>query len=466
MGFYWRQSVRLGPVRLNFSKSGVGYSVGVKGLRYGVRADGRSYVSAGAHGFYYRETFGTGTRRRPLAGMGGAWPNSPPTSPPVPGSGPPAIGATESFDSAAAEQLPVSTNDALIELLRKSSTSRFKLVIVSFVATVLAGLASYASPLLGFVTCGLAARTMWVVGRWENRRRTIYLQYDPSGNPYKAFLQVVEAFNLVASSCRIRLVTSNLRLFGTHESKRNAGATSLFDSVAVSLGEGDMPGVEANIPIPTVTARGQTFYFLPDRIVIFDRTGIGEVGYTEVSAVVDTVRIIEETAPADSIIARYTWLHPNRDGGPDRRFSQNYQLPVCIYTEVVLHSQSGLDVRLRASQSQIGPAFESSFQQVRFLAAQHRNRLAKISAPDDPYLGVNEEHFQSLRQVFSKTISDTRIGLTSRAKGTVSTTDAWLARIAGDGNTIVYRFLQCLTVAASSAAVVGLAFVLALLTTW
>ncbi len=35
MGWYFRRSVKFGPLRLNFSKSGVGYSYGVKGLRVG-----------------------------------------------------------------------------------------------------------------------------------------------------------------------------------------------------------------------------------------------------------------------------------------------------------------------------------------------------------------------------------------------------------------------------------------------
>ncbi|HID0796012.1 TPA: DUF4236 domain-containing protein [Clostridium botulinum] len=41
MGFRFRKSVKIGPFRINFSKSGVGYSVGSKGYRVTKRADGR-----------------------------------------------------------------------------------------------------------------------------------------------------------------------------------------------------------------------------------------------------------------------------------------------------------------------------------------------------------------------------------------------------------------------------------------
>ena len=40
MGLRYRKSINLGPVRINLSKSGVGYSVGTKGYRVTKKADG------------------------------------------------------------------------------------------------------------------------------------------------------------------------------------------------------------------------------------------------------------------------------------------------------------------------------------------------------------------------------------------------------------------------------------------
>ncbi len=50
MGWSYRKSLSFGPLRLNLSKSGVGYSVGVPGFRTGIRSDGRRYVRAGIPG--------------------------------------------------------------------------------------------------------------------------------------------------------------------------------------------------------------------------------------------------------------------------------------------------------------------------------------------------------------------------------------------------------------------------------
>jgi len=43
MGWSYRKSVNLGPFRVNIGKTGVGYSIGGKGFRTGVRSNGRRY---------------------------------------------------------------------------------------------------------------------------------------------------------------------------------------------------------------------------------------------------------------------------------------------------------------------------------------------------------------------------------------------------------------------------------------
>ena len=62
MGFRFRKSVGFGPFRINFSKSGVGYSVGGKGVRFTKKAKGgfRSTVSAPGTGLSYSKDFGGG----------------------------------------------------------------------------------------------------------------------------------------------------------------------------------------------------------------------------------------------------------------------------------------------------------------------------------------------------------------------------------------------------------------------
>ena len=52
MGFSYRKSVSAGPFRFNLTGSGVGVSVGVRGLRVGTGPRG-NYVRMGLHGLTY-----------------------------------------------------------------------------------------------------------------------------------------------------------------------------------------------------------------------------------------------------------------------------------------------------------------------------------------------------------------------------------------------------------------------------
>lgn len=45
MGFGFRKSLRFGPFRINLSKTGVGHSVGGRGVRYTRTADGRRHMT-------------------------------------------------------------------------------------------------------------------------------------------------------------------------------------------------------------------------------------------------------------------------------------------------------------------------------------------------------------------------------------------------------------------------------------
>lgn len=65
MGVRFRKSIKAGPVRVNFSKSGVGYSVGGKGFRVTKKANGgvRTTTSIPGTGISYVKDSGSGKRR-------------------------------------------------------------------------------------------------------------------------------------------------------------------------------------------------------------------------------------------------------------------------------------------------------------------------------------------------------------------------------------------------------------------
>lgn len=66
MGWYLKKSFGFGPLRLNLSKSGIGASVGVKGLRVSTGPKGRQ-LNAGREGLYYRQSLNAPAQPDPPA---------------------------------------------------------------------------------------------------------------------------------------------------------------------------------------------------------------------------------------------------------------------------------------------------------------------------------------------------------------------------------------------------------------
>ncbi len=50
MGLRFRKSINIGPLRINFSKSGIGFSIGVKGFRVSRSARGRASATVSLPG--------------------------------------------------------------------------------------------------------------------------------------------------------------------------------------------------------------------------------------------------------------------------------------------------------------------------------------------------------------------------------------------------------------------------------
>jgi hypothetical protein len=67
MGWSFRRAVNLGPLRLNVSKSGLGYSVGTRGFRIGQDGKGRRYRAASipSTGIFRRDYFLSATPKKP-----------------------------------------------------------------------------------------------------------------------------------------------------------------------------------------------------------------------------------------------------------------------------------------------------------------------------------------------------------------------------------------------------------------
>jgi len=89
---------------------------------------------------------------------------------------------------------------------------------------------------------------------------------------------------------------------------------------------------------------------MPDRVFVLQNGTWGAVDYEHLKVEVGSTRFIEEEGvPHDSVVVDHTWRYVNKNGGPDRRFNNNAQLPICSYQVVNFTSSHGMNILLNAS---------------------------------------------------------------------------------------------------------------------
>ncbi|AKH69387.1 Protein of unknown function (DUF4236) [Spongiibacter sp. IMCC21906] len=347
MAWYLRKSVSVGPIRFNLSKSGVGASVGITGFRIGMRPDGSSYVHAGRHGLYMREELG-GRRG------GGSQPvySQPEELPP-----------TQKFDAVSTRDLTSPERKQLIDRLNKSYKD-FRLDYLVFVAAVVAfGAAWLNESQLGMAIAGGVGIVLGIAASvFESRRRTVKIFYDFEADDTSSFSKLVQAVNHLAECKRLWAYVDSRDLTSAHESKVNAGASSLVNREAAAVGTGTPPWVETNVTIPTLKARGVTAYFMPDCILVYDSSGVGCVEHASLSFSTSAERFIEDgPVPPDSDVVDTTWKYANKRGGPDRRFKDNKEIPICLYGKLDLSTSAGLLCHLQTSKNGAPQYFSTQY---------------------------------------------------------------------------------------------------------
>lgn len=346
MAWYLRKSVSVGPVRFNLSKGGVGASVGVTGFRIGMRPDGSSYVHAGRHGLYMREEIGERRGRSQEVS-----------------SQPAGLSPTQKFDAVSTRDLTSPERKELIDRLNKSYKD-FRFDYLFFVVTAVAfGAALINGNLLGITIAGGVGIALSVAASvFESRRRTVKIFYDFEKNDTSSFSKLVQAVNHLAECKSLWAYVNSRDLTSAHESKINAGASSLVNREAAAVGIGTPPWVETNITIPTLKARGVTAYFMPDCVLVYDSSGVGCVEHASLSFSTSVERFIEDgSVPSDSDVVDTTWKHTSKRGGPDRRFKDNKEIPICLYGKLDISTPAGLLCHLQTSKKESPKSFLTEY---------------------------------------------------------------------------------------------------------
>jgi len=386
MGWSFRRSIKMGPLRVNFSRSGVGLSAGIKGARISAGPRG-TYVTFSAGGFQYRKKL----QNSPPV------PNAQPG--PVPVTGPPPTTSTDPgqiYTASVAALQQSSPEEALQDIqVRTNRINWFAAYNTVAAVLFLAGTANLGSIALTLLAIGLIVPGVKVYS-WNDERRTARLFYDVDDpEAMEHFARASASGEALAQTKAIWHVYSEM---ATRDWKRNAGAHSLIKRTAVSCINGPLPRIESNIQPWSIPAGPQKLLFLPDRLLVYENQRFAGIPYDQLLARAETTRFIEDgTVPADSHQVGATWKFVRKDGGPDRRFNNNRQLPILEYGVLTLSTTSGVNVVFHTSTRQ---AAELTVQALSALAELARK--ARLQTPMPAAVPVSNKSNQGTKVRSSK----------------------------------------------------------------
>ena len=346
MGFYFRKSKSLGPVRLNFSKSGLGVSTGVKGARLSFGPRG-TYVNLGRNGIYYRKKLGGNNAGSKKPNRKAIHDNYNSTQP--------IINQQSEFDySDAIRVYDNSYSDSvlgqeIIKDIKKSKAFFWIWIVLSFI-------------LIGVIQeWGLLIAIASGIILW--RFFTARVVYDLEPEAEFEWKKLNEILFGLRSSNRLWLIENE-----TYNSNRkvNAGASSTVvrgnaNVLQLKPNRKTGFGVKTNVSSFVIRSAKCQILFLPSGIIV--KKGSKQVAYSfdQINIVSATVNFVEsEAVPRDAEVIRHTWLYVNKDGSPDRRYSGNRQIPVCRYGVIrITGSNISLELQTsnRALSSNVGNAY-------------------------------------------------------------------------------------------------------------
>jgi hypothetical protein len=343
MSIYLRTSIKLGPLRIGVSKAGIGVSAGIPGLRVGVSPRG-SYVRMGTAGVYYQATTGGRRSARPAVPM------------PVLQS-PGGVVFSDLTGAQTEALLPANPSTLVTQLNAAATAHRFWPWALGVTL------------LLVFVTPWLlipgALLTVWL-GWQDSVRRTVVAFYEVEGPAHQRYQMLLNHFEAARAAHSAWHVVASGALQTPHQRKVNAGAASLVRRETLQRGVEGSSHLKANISVPSLQSTMRSVYFLPDRVLIRDRNTYVDLSYDAFSVAWDEERFVEDSSvPRDARHVGTTWKFVNKNGGPDRRFKENRQLPVLLYGRIHLTGAGGLNIVWSFSNGQGAPFLVSGIGQMK-----------------------------------------------------------------------------------------------------
>lgn len=366
MGLRFRKNFNFGGFRVNFSKSGVGYSYGVPGFRYTVTADGRERVTVSIPGTGISWVEESNSRKRENDELERAV----------------ATGNYNTIQNASVDKLvSVEYKDFIAEcnLYMKNWNWFTNMRKASFIVTIFLAVAAIVMDfhiiwaILGIITGAYAYYCHSSVNELKKNKIKMNYEFEVEPNPYTELVELMEG---TRKSQMIQAASSAI----TNAIKRqHAGASNIYDLNRVTIRKQQPIFLQTNVNCYSIDIGNQTLFILPDKMLILsDVVKIGAVSIDSIEMKFDTTNFRETGNVAnDATIVGRTYQYVNNNGTPDRRYKDNREIPICLYGELTVGSKEGINMKFFCSNANCTQAFYDKFEEIKNRRKKPNNYVEK-----------------------------------------------------------------------------------------
>ena len=326
MGLRFRKSINLGGgFKINLSKSGIGYSWGVKGYRITKKATGGTRHTASIPGTGISYTHETNVKSAKAKRSNSNLPSQPSAN----------NYSNNYYDTKELNNGNINAvySEGLEEMIVSANKSLKynKYATIGIIASLILG-CSY--PFLFLVAIGFIAWKIYI-----KKNGIIDLDYTIDEEQRALITERMLPLRKIAQSSKIWRITQTSSVIDT---RYTSGASSSIRRTACSTSTTLPFPFQSNEEAICFKSGRETFIFLPDKFFMIQKGVVGALNYSDLTSSVKGTRFVEsEIVPADAKIIDRTWKYVNKNGSPDKRFSDNRELPVCLYGELILRSNTG-----------------------------------------------------------------------------------------------------------------------------
>ena len=358
MSWSYRKRIKIIPgVYLNFSKSGISTSIGVRGANLTFNKSG-TYLNTGipGTGIYNRQKL-SNSNDTPVDSVNTLTP------------------LDDNIFSANVQEITSQDMQGIKEAIIAAHEQRYDLK-KDLAKINLSVFVSY----LSLVFCFILIFGLFIKKVRENIKATIrnkkdvaqkvkeqidnsYVELEIDFDPdiEQKYLRVVDSFKKLCTSQRIWDVVS------AHNQDRvvaRSSASTIVSKTEVKFGTKSIAEIRTKYEsFWFKNANGTDLYFYPNFILMYSSAKkFAVIGLDEIEFCHSSVRFTETgSVPSDSEIIDRTWAKVNKNGTPDKRFKANYQIPVVRYGEITLKTVTGLHEEYEFSNYEYCMEFGNAF---------------------------------------------------------------------------------------------------------